>query len=175
MLIDVDIIDNELQKVLQDQVFWFTLGRLDWIMQVKNISCVIVRDYAPDVVSWGAGRIRVDRVWWRSYIATWTSSITDRSILWVLGWAIGNTYLAVGNSSGNIVSYSALNYVNATWIFSVPIANLGTELQVGNQKVVGARQAAIADASGWWTVDTQARSAINTLLAELRTHWLIAT
>lgn len=42
-------------------------------------------------------------------------------------------------------------------------------------KILGSQGAAVADASGGATVDTEARTAINTLLARLRTHGLIAT
>lgn len=48
------------------------------------------------------------------------------------------------------------------------------QLHINGQKVVSARQAAVADASGGSTVDTEARAAINALLARLRTHGLIA-
>lgn len=46
---------------------------------------------------------------------------------------------------------------------------------VDGLKVVGNRESAVADASGGSVVDTQARVAINALLARLRTHGLIAT
>lgn len=42
-------------------------------------------------------------------------------------------------------------------------------------QVVTTRQAAVADAAGGATIDTEARAAINALLARLRTHGLIAT
>jgi hypothetical protein len=45
---------------------------------------------------------------------------------------------------------------------------------VGTNQVVGAQEAAVADASGGATVDAEARTAINTLLSRLRTHGLIA-
>ena len=48
-------------------------------------------------------------------------------------------------------------------------------LQVGANKVVGTRGAAVADASGGATVDAEARTAINDLLARVRAHGLIAT
>lgn len=44
-----------------------------------------------------------------------------------------------------------------------------------NNQVVGTRGAAVADASGGATVDAEARTALNALLARLRTHGLIAT
>lgn len=52
---------------------------------------------------------------------------------------------------------------------------MGTSLFRGSTKVVGAQGAAVADAAGGATVDAEARTAINTLLARLRTHGLIAT
>lgn len=47
--------------------------------------------------------------------------------------------------------------------------------EVAGTQVVGARGSAVADASGGSTVDAEARTAVNTLLARLRTHGLIAT
>jgi len=48
-------------------------------------------------------------------------------------------------------------------------------LSVLGVKVVGAQGAAVADASSGATVDTEARAAINTLLARMRAHGMIAT
>jgi len=48
-------------------------------------------------------------------------------------------------------------------------------LTVGGVQVVGAQGAAVANAGGGTTVDTEARAAINTLLARLRAHGLIAS
>lgn len=108
-------------------------------------------------------------------MSTATNAITDWSILWVLGWAIGDKQVAVGNTSGNLVSYSAFWYDTATGIHAFPIGDASTEYRVGHTKVVGAQWASVADASGWLTVDTEARTAINTLLARLRAHGIIAT
>lgn len=44
----------------------------------------------------------------------------------------------------------------------------------GGNKVVGSRQAAVADAAGGAVVDAEARAALNDLLAKLRTHGLIS-
>jgi hypothetical protein len=66
-----------------------------------------------------------------------------------------------------IVAGSAGQFIN--------IANSTGELRVNGTKVVGAQGSAVADASGGATVDAEARTAINTLLARLRTHGLIAT
>lgn len=52
---------------------------------------------------------------------------------------------------------------------------LNNGLSVLGTKVVGAQGAAVANATGGTTVDTEARTAINTLLARLRAHGLIAT
>lgn len=52
---------------------------------------------------------------------------------------------------------------------------LDTALYVGSNKVVGARGAAIADASGGVVIDAEARTALNDLLARVRAHGLIAT
>lgn len=53
--------------------------------------------------------------------------------------------------------------------------NLDNDLYKDGIKVVGAQGAAVADAAGGATVDAEARTAINALLARLRTHGLIAT
>ena len=48
-------------------------------------------------------------------------------------------------------------------------------LRVGTNQVVGAQGAAVADATGGVVIDAEARTALNALLARLRTHGLIAT
>lgn len=53
--------------------------------------------------------------------------------------------------------------------------DVSSRYEVSGTKVVGAQQAAIPDASGGLTIDTEARAALNTLLAALRTHGLIDT
>lgn len=47
--------------------------------------------------------------------------------------------------------------------------------RINGTQVLAAQGAAVADASGGATIDAEARTAINTLLARLRTHGLIAT
>ncbi len=51
----------------------------------------------------------------------------------------------------------------------------GTNIVLGGQQVVGSRAAAISSASGGTTVDSQARSAIDQILAAMRQHGLIET
>jgi len=48
-------------------------------------------------------------------------------------------------------------------------------IYIDGTKIIDSQQAAVADASGGATVDAEARTAINALLARLRTHGLIAT
>jgi hypothetical protein len=50
-----------------------------------------------------------------------------------------------------------------------------TSFKVGGTKVVGEQGTAVADASGGAIIDTEARAALNALLARVRNHGLIAT
>lgn len=65
-----------------------------------------------------------------------------------------------------------------TWRYSAGEWSLGivnaTEVRVDGVKVVGARQPAIAGASGGSVVDVEARAVLAQLLAALRSHGLIA-
>jgi len=54
-------------------------------------------------------------------------------------------------------------------------ADLGGNLQRDGTQILTTQQAAISDASGGSTVDTEARAQLNLLLAAMRTHGLIAT
>jgi hypothetical protein len=51
----------------------------------------------------------------------------------------------------------------------------GKVYKVNSTQVVGAQGAAVADASGGTVIDAECRTALNTLLARVRTHGLIAT
>lgn len=55
------------------------------------------------------------------------------------------------------------------------LLNTGKVLKVNGTQVVGAQGAAVADATGGGTTDTEARAAINALLARCRAHGLIAS
>lgn len=61
------------------------------------------------------------------------------------------------------------------WVDLFVSLDVTTSYEVGGVKVVGAQGAAVADAAGGVTIDTEARTALNALLARLRTHGLIAT
>ena len=65
------------------------------------------------------------------------------------------------------VGGTAGNYIN--------IANATGELRINGTKVMGAQGAAVPDAAGGATVDTEARAAINAALARMRAHGSIAT
>ncbi len=65
----------------------------------------------------------------------------------------------------------AAHYDGAAWGTAVT----ATAVEIGGDQVVGARQAAIADAAGGATVDAEARAALNALLAACRAHGLIET
>lgn len=49
-----------------------------------------------------------------------------------------------------------------------------TIIRVGGKQVVGSRQSAVASAAGGAVIDAEARVAINSILATMRTHGLIA-
>lgn len=68
------------------------------------------------------------------------------------------------------------DFSSALWQIEDPLnINDSLGLRVQGTKVVGAQGALIADASGGAVIDSEARTAINALLARLRTHGLIAT
>ena len=62
-------------------------------------------------------------------------------------------------------------YVAGTWQKGIVKANI---LEISGQQVVGTQQAAISDVSGGATIDSEARTALNALLAACRSHGLIA-
>lgn len=61
-------------------------------------------------------------------------------------------------------------YTGSAWVAGEMQA---TQVTIGGVQVVGGQQAAIADANGGATVDAEARSALNALLAACRFHGLI--
>jgi hypothetical protein len=92
--------------------------------------------------------------------------------------------LADVTDTANVTSSGALMDSEMTDIAAVKALDQGVAttdspnfvaVKVGTVQVVSGQGSAVADASGGSTVDTEARAAINDLLARLRTHGLIAT
>ena len=97
-------------------------------------------------------------------------------------WAPDGDVIFYGGATENLHRNATHRFSNQAvsvdyGIFSSVGLNLGTglALQIGGTQVVGARGAAVADATGGAIIDAEARAALNTLLARLRTHGLIAT
>lgn len=80
-----------------------------------------------------------------------------------------------GNASVATVITNKNSHASGAAVFNAEGVGAATGYQVNGTKVVGAQGAAVADASGGATVDAEARTALNALLARLRTHGLIAT
>lgn len=79
------------------------------------------------------------------------------------------------DDDGSIVPAGALPAANTTGnILGEGVISAGVSLKIAGIKVVGAQGALVADAAGGATVDAEARTAINTALARLRAHGLIA-
>lgn len=85
------------------------------------------------------------------------------------GWR----FLAAG---GGMTAWSIADglfvwFDGAAWRTGEVVAN---RLVIGGHQVVGVQQSAIADPAGGTNVDTEARVAISTILAALRSHGLLA-
>ena len=63
-------------------------------------------------------------------------------------------------------------YRSGAWEFGVL---RGSSLVIGDDQVVGARSAAIPSPMGGGTIDSEARSTVDQVLAALRQHGLIAS
>jgi len=91
------------------------------------------------------------------------------------GWSAGGWRFVApveGMRLTEATSGLELAYRGSAWTSGSVRAN---EVVIGGLKVVGARGAAIADATGGTTVDTQTRLAVAQILAGLRAHGLIAS
>lgn len=141
---------EKIDALMQQSIFGFTMSKLDWIQQVKNISAVLVRTYAPDIVPIQTGRIWVDTVGGKSYIATWTWAVSDRSILWNIWWSVSSGMVAVGNWWG-LTSYWDLTYTSATSLLYTKVFDAFTEYRVWGVKVVWSRQSASYTANAQWS------------------------
>lgn len=94
------------------------------------------------------------------------------------GGAGGNVIMTVSNAAlvrSSIGAAASGVNTDITELNGASQVDVSSRYEVAGTQVVGAQQAAIPDAAGGVTVDTEARAALNTLLAELRTHGLIAT
>ena len=69
--------------------------------------------------------------------------------------------------------FSANNLLQGNWEYRGSVTALSLKDTSGNQ-VVTNQQGAVADASGGVVIDAEARTALNSLLAKLRTHGLIS-
>lgn len=65
----------------------------------------------------------------------------------------------------------SLKYVSGIWEKAIVRANA---IKISGIQILGPQQAAISDAAAGSTIDAEARSALNSLLAVCRTHGLIA-
>ena len=94
---------------------------------------------------------------------------------YVTNWLTG-TNMATGASS--VILGLDTNEVVDGGVVKVPsttASGVSGAVWQGAAKVLGTQGAAVADASGGATVDAEARTALNALLARLRTHGVIAT
>lgn len=115
--------------------------------------------------------------------------------------AEGDIYIVAASATGDWAGHDGklAHYVGGAWAFYAPATGWrvwlkdeaqearydgsawavgevrAAKLLVSGTQVVGAQQSAISDASGGTTVDAEARTALNALLAACRTHGLIAT
>ena len=89
-----------------------------------------------------------------------------------------NVGLVIKGAAGQSANLMELQDSASTIVMRVNAAGAGVfagDLYAQGTKALGAQSAALADASGGATIDAEARTAINGLLARLRTHGLIAT
>ena len=93
------------------------------------------------------------------------------------GYAFQTTGTLFYLTAGTTIRVTSTDYVNKILLHTNTgnIDMLTGSLLAAGTKVVGAQGAAVADASGGATVDAECRTAVNDLLARLRTHGLIAT
>jgi len=110
------------------------------------------------------------------------SNLTYKSTTGV-GTATGAAHIFTGGTDGGTTIATLLNNGNVGIADTTPDYKLDvngeinavTAFRVADTQVVGAQGAVVADASGGAVVDAEARTALNALLARLRTHGLIAT
>lgn len=92
----------------------------------------------------------------------------------VAGWTTGGWRFLLpraGMTFWHIAAGCAIRHDGSAWSVG---EETGSLLRIDGIKVVGAQQAAIADPSGGTTVDVETRTAMEQVLAALRSHGLIA-
>jgi hypothetical protein len=100
----------------------------------------------------------------------WSSNAQDLVAFTSGGWRFVPPFegaIAYVRSTGTCAAYRA-----GAWEIGVL---RGTNVVIGGQQVVAGRAAAIASVSGGTTVDAEARSVIDQILAAMRQHGLIET
>jgi hypothetical protein len=103
-----------------------------------------------------------------------TTSITTSSASFDLVNTTATTVNFAGGATANVnIGGTGATVRTPGDIFRIDDA--AGQIQIDSIKVVGIQQAAVADAAGGATIDAEARTALNDLLAKLRTHGLIAT
>lgn len=107
----------------------------------------------------------------------WTRKGSGAGTARVLGLGTDGTQRwNIGATTGHFLATVHNTYdIGASAATSPRSIYVGTSYFVGADQVVSARGAAVADASGGANIDAEARTALNALLARLRTHGLIAT
>lgn len=93
------------------------------------------------------------------------------------GYAYTGTTLTVANAATVRSSISAAKSgvnTDITELNGASQVDVSSHYEVTGTQVVGAQEPAIPDAAGGITVDTEARAALNALLAAARAHGLIA-
>jgi hypothetical protein len=84
------------------------------------------------------------------------------------------TVTVTGDANGIVISGSPYSTSGSIGVTLGASLNVATSYKVAGTKVVGGQGAAVPDAAGGATIDAEARTAINTLLARMRAHGMIA-
>lgn len=86
--------------------------------------------------------------------------------------ALENDFMAPVNSQGNV--FNEITVASGEWNSSGIDVTIASSYFVGGTQVLTQQGANVNDAAGGATIDTEARLAINTLLARVRVHGIIA-
>lgn len=163
--------------------------------QAGENAAAINNFVSPRTVSSGAGSLSTGTRATKPAGALLNDFYFEQDTKWLYYWG-GSAWLFIaGLNTGTNATRAAITVTandngaqffttdqNKLWIVSGGVwvdrstnLDLTTSLKVNGTKVIGAQGALIADAAGGATIDAEARTAINTLLARLRAHGIIAT